>query len=256
MRFHKRHILLVIDNCPAHPVVPNLTNMEIVHLPPNTTSHTQSCDQGIIQDIKHKYRTRLLKKFIKASEEGVVFKTNALDTMLFLKQAWAEVSLSTIVNCFAHCGFQCPAADDSIEETSSENCLDPVDEEFMEQLSAMLPNDAAEETMDEHLNMDADLETTSALTDGQIADIVRQGPEDDDEDDDDIDNTTIHIQKPSFREVQQAVDTLRNYFSFSERATSLPHLVAIEKEIKQDAKELENCKVQTTLTNFFSHSPA
>ena len=39
-------------------------------------------------------------------------------------------------------------------------------------------------------------------------------------------------------------------FSFSERATSLPHLVAIEKEIKQDAKELENCQVQTTLTNF------
>ena len=49
----------------------------------------------------------------------------------------------------------------------------------MEQLSAMLPNDAAEETMDEYLNMDADLETTSALKDGQIADIAGQGPEDD-----------------------------------------------------------------------------
>lgn len=49
MQMRGRKILLIIDNCPAHPKVDNLSNMEIAYLPANTTSHPQPCDQGIIQ---------------------------------------------------------------------------------------------------------------------------------------------------------------------------------------------------------------
>ena len=52
MQLSGRKILLIIDNCPAHPNVPNLSNTEVVYLPPNTTSKTQPCDQGIIQALK------------------------------------------------------------------------------------------------------------------------------------------------------------------------------------------------------------
>ena len=36
----KRKIALIIDNCPAHPDVPVLDWVELIFLPPNTTSIT------------------------------------------------------------------------------------------------------------------------------------------------------------------------------------------------------------------------
>ena len=38
MRMKGMNILLIIDNCPAHPVIENLTNIKVASLPPNTTS--------------------------------------------------------------------------------------------------------------------------------------------------------------------------------------------------------------------------
>jgi hypothetical protein len=74
MRDEKRHVLLIIDNCPAHPKVSNLSNAKVVYLPPNTTSHTQPCDQGIIQAFKRRYRFHLLSKFIDCIDSQHDFK--------------------------------------------------------------------------------------------------------------------------------------------------------------------------------------
>ena len=38
-----------VDNCPAHPNVDNLQAIELVFLPPNTTSKTQPMVQGVIR---------------------------------------------------------------------------------------------------------------------------------------------------------------------------------------------------------------
>ena len=43
--FYLRKIALIVDNCPAHPDVNDLRAIELVFLPPNTTSHTQPMDQ-------------------------------------------------------------------------------------------------------------------------------------------------------------------------------------------------------------------
>ena len=50
----RRHIALVIDNATCHPDIP-LSNIKLVFLPPNTTSHTQPMDQGIIANFKSHY---------------------------------------------------------------------------------------------------------------------------------------------------------------------------------------------------------
>ncbi len=54
MRLQNRKILLLIDNAPVHIVDEdvNLTNVTIHFLPPNTTSHLQPCDAGIINSFK------------------------------------------------------------------------------------------------------------------------------------------------------------------------------------------------------------
>ena len=46
-RIEGRKISLLIDNCPAHPFVSDLTNVQLVFLPPNTDSVLQTMDQGV-----------------------------------------------------------------------------------------------------------------------------------------------------------------------------------------------------------------
>ena len=61
MRVQNRNILLLIDNAPTHALYENtnLTNIVIEHLPPNTTSHLQPCDQGIINSFKVRSKSYL-----------------------------------------------------------------------------------------------------------------------------------------------------------------------------------------------------
>ena len=65
----KRKIALIIDNCTAHPHVGNLKWVELIFLPPNTTSHTQPMDQGIIRAKKAKYRSLAVRKLTLALEK-------------------------------------------------------------------------------------------------------------------------------------------------------------------------------------------
>ncbi|XP_065667761.1 tigger transposable element-derived protein 4-like [Hydra vulgaris] len=62
--FQKRKIALKVDNCSAHPNVQKLNWVELIFLPPNTTSITQPMDQGVIRSLKAKYRSLAVKKQI------------------------------------------------------------------------------------------------------------------------------------------------------------------------------------------------
>ena len=62
-KFEKEHrkIVLIVDNCPAHPIIDGLKSIELVFLPPNTTSKTQPMDQGVIRSLKAKYCRNIIK---------------------------------------------------------------------------------------------------------------------------------------------------------------------------------------------------
>ena len=147
MRIKGRNILLIIDNWPAHPVIENLTHIEVAYLPSNTTSQTQPCDQGIIQALKHRYRMKLLAKFITAIDNQTEFRTTVLDAIMLLKQAWDEVSFVTMANCFRHSGF---VHDTTGEAHNLDEAMDDQDnEEVVERLDSLLPQDNAEDILDE-----------------------------------------------------------------------------------------------------------
>ena len=57
----QRKIILFIDNCTAHPHVQDLECIELVFLPPNTTSEIQPCDKGIIKTCKTYYRKNMVR---------------------------------------------------------------------------------------------------------------------------------------------------------------------------------------------------
>lgn len=63
MAIQKRLILLFLDNASSHPHL-KLSNIQLVFLPPRTTSELQPLDQGIINAVKVQYRKRVLKQLI------------------------------------------------------------------------------------------------------------------------------------------------------------------------------------------------
>ena len=67
-KFEKENckIVLIVDNCPAHPIVDGLKTIELVFLQQNTTSKTQPMDQGVIRFLKAKYRRKIIKRVIQA----------------------------------------------------------------------------------------------------------------------------------------------------------------------------------------------
>ncbi len=71
MRRQNRNILLLVDNAPTHALYETtyLTNITIKYLPPNTTSHLQPCDQGIINNFKSQYRKLYLRNRVKAFDK-------------------------------------------------------------------------------------------------------------------------------------------------------------------------------------------
>ena len=48
----------------VHPNIDGLRSIKLVFLAPNTTSHLQSCDQGIIHSLKRYYRARVVKNYL------------------------------------------------------------------------------------------------------------------------------------------------------------------------------------------------
>jgi hypothetical protein len=49
----------------------DLTNIELIYLPPNTTAHLQSMDAGIICSFKAKYKQEFCRHLIRQFDSGV-----------------------------------------------------------------------------------------------------------------------------------------------------------------------------------------
>ena len=98
---------MVIDNCPAHPQIEDLRAIHLEFLPPNTTSHTQPCNQGIINAFKHNYRAKIVRKYLQYidSESPSEFHISVLDARYDMRCAWGMITHETIANCFKHAGF-------------------------------------------------------------------------------------------------------------------------------------------------------
>ena len=113
-----RKVILIIDNCPAHPIIECLEAVELVSLPPNTTSKTQPMDQGVIRSLKAKDRKKIIQTSIRAVDIKKPFpKTSILDAMQWLTFPWSEVSEATIKYCFRKVGILEKSAEAIDEKT-------------------------------------------------------------------------------------------------------------------------------------------
>ena len=117
-----RKIVLIVDNCPAHPAVDGLKAIELVFLPPNTTLKSEPMDQGVIRSLKAKYRRKIIKRLIRAVDiKKKLPQTSILDAMWLLQSSWSEVSELFIKNCFPK---------RRISEKSTEQAINEEDDPF------------------------------------------------------------------------------------------------------------------------------
>ena len=100
-----KEIALIVNNCPAHPIVDGPKVIELIFLPSNTTSEKQPMDQGVIRSLKAFYRHSILKRFITSIDGGrSPTKVNMLEALTLLTAVWECVSPITLVNYFRKAG--------------------------------------------------------------------------------------------------------------------------------------------------------
>ena len=169
-----RQIALIIDNCPAHPDITGLEMINLIFLPPNTTSKNQPMDQGVIRSLKAHYRAILVRKQnVNIQMRGELPKITILEVMNILREVWDKVTKETIVNCFQKVGIS-----SEVEDYAENDLDDPfkVLEGALQDRNAqhhdLLPSDV---TTENFVDFDVDVSVTlpTPSTDEEILQAVR-----------------------------------------------------------------------------------
>jgi hypothetical protein len=96
--------VLLLDNASSHNHPPPLANLEIIFLPPNTTSKLQPLDAGIIAAFKKRFRSRQYANAalnFKNHQREKLFKLDILTAMKWSTSIMQyEITSTTIKNCF------------------------------------------------------------------------------------------------------------------------------------------------------------
>jgi hypothetical protein len=112
MRVSERSILLLVDNASPHIVddPAKYPHVKIHYLPPNTTSHLQPMDAGIIRTFKAHYKRLYLRHVLGEFESGLESPgdINVLQAIHLIDAAWKSVTRDTIRKCWRHTGIQPP----------------------------------------------------------------------------------------------------------------------------------------------------
>lgn len=239
---NKRKIALFVDNCTAHPHVQSLQSIELIFLPPNTTSEIQPCDQEML---KVHYRKNMVKRLICAINSGstaVDFKITLLDGLQMPRKAWESVTESTVSNCFRKAGFVLPLEPEAEEEDPFLN----LDEEGTSQDDPLLQLEIENPcTFDEYVAVDDDIQCAPLPTTKDIVSSVRQTSEEADENDDAGDPLPLATYERAYFALQE----LQPYLLHSSPSENLYRLLGdLETEL---FKARSNTCVQTMITDFF-----
>ena len=201
MKQQKRKIVMILDNCPAHPAVKGLHNTELIFLPPNSTSITQPMDGGVIRAFKQSYRKKLLIKRLAAFEAGQEFSFNLLDSLFLLRHSWDCVTPSLIANCFRHCGFGSMDEPGENEPLFEEEIVEVSN--IFERMRILFQIPCAIEFPD-YVRVDDELEVSNLLTDQQIIKCVMNKSDEEHIESEEADNADVNP-TPSNKQVLRSL---------------------------------------------------
>lgn len=171
-----RSVVLIMDNAGCHPheLKGKYSNIKIIFLPPNTTSHIQPLDLGIIQNFKVHYRRLLLRFVLSKIDETndtasqIVKSVDVLIAIRWVAEAWESVKEETIMKCFRNSGIT--GSSFSVVSRAYET-EDPFDEvEAQEELNDLVDQislgpDTTNCSMEEYINGEDNLPTCQQYDD-------------------------------------------------------------------------------------------
>ena len=155
----KKHVLLLLDNAPCHPVDLEFSNVTLQFLPSNTTSVLQSLDLGIIQNMKCHYCMQLLRAVLCQVEKGSTLEISksisVLDACHWIHTAVQNVKTHAIKHCFENAGILIERSCSDPTEGDNPTYLDELLHEAVNQLHVEEPL-----TLEVYTRVDQDAPTT------------------------------------------------------------------------------------------------
>jgi len=237
----RRKVCFIIDNCPSHPTIPDLTNIEIIFLPKNTTSVLQPMDGGVIRMLKAYYRRRLVESRIIAFDSKTEMHLDLLVALRFLKSSWDEINSTHIHNCYRHCGFK-----NSQLSNETENEMITVENIFSgtwERLQEAL-NISADITAMDYVDLDKAIDTGATLENFVVEKCTT---------DDQCKSEETHCEEPqpiipTHSSCLQAIDSIRQLMQTYDNEAQMHNLQQLEDFIK---KKMFQTQKQSKITDFF-----
>ncbi|XP_061190463.1 tigger transposable element-derived protein 4-like [Saccostrea echinata] len=204
-------------------------------------------DQGIIQSLKVQYRKRVLLKYINAIDKGQTPTISILDALHLLSQAWDNVTVSTISNCFRHAGFA----------TQNDNATPDEDEDFDIEYSIPLATLRAHglnpEMLQAFTTIDDEIETCADLSDNDIVEevLMKKTTEPMNESETTDDPSEPLIQPPNSEDTEAACELVRQYLVCRENSQDiLRHMNVILDTVRRN-NILKKSVQQSRITTFF-----
>ena len=266
-KFSREHrkVLMLVDNCPAHPSVSGLKAITLKFLPPNTTSHLQPMDQGIIQNMKVFYRKLVVERVIREIEAGreVDYKAiTVLDAIRMVHSAWHHVKPETIAHCFEHAGFSSLTMSASVQqqtelanmsEAATAAAPPPDHGNIWERLRAAgigIPEDLS---FNDFADVDDEVSVAATRTDSEIVAAVRQlddnGTSQDDDADDDVDDELQPPAPPTSADVINALAVINRWMESQSDVQQGFELVAQLEELTEHC--ISKSMKQATIEHYF-----
>eukprot|EP00171_Calliarthron_tuberculosum_P002433 IDg2433t1 len=245
-----RKVLLLVDNCSAHgnaTIFPAFSNVELVFLPPNTTSKLQPCDAGIIASMKVRYRSFQMERALDLAEEESVldiYKVDILSAMLAFKRIWNALSSSSIANCWKHTGLL-----GTVAEAGGGVSGHPDGRGDLQALLNQLVPTTSRISISDLLNLDGEDDCIQVATDSNLVEqVIDEGCDQTSEDYSD-DNAEEAIPLPSFKKQLGALSLCKRMCEFYDVPDSFRgQLAKLQRVVRC---ERSNSAQQMTLDQFF-----
>jgi hypothetical protein len=249
MRRKDKNILLLIDNAGPHgKTPPNLSNVTIKYLPPNTTSHLQPLDAGIIAAFKAHYRKLFLFHLIDQYDGKIPeSKMSLKDAIYFVVDAWDAVTDTTVQNCWRHTKIlgddeeQAQQFDITELQTQVQVLIDQLDVEYAETLSAR-----------EYIDLEQNEPAMEFISDSEIVQLVNSkysGDNANENNDNDDDETPLP--RMSSKQGKTALENALRYCEEQDEAIDPAFLAKLRALIRNAALQVQNEKKQLPLSDFF-----
>ncbi|CAB4475246.1 unnamed protein product [Rhizophagus irregularis] len=181
-------------------MIPNLTNIKLIYLPPNTTAHLQPMDAGIIHSFKAKYKKEFCKHIICQFDSGIDHienKLNLKEAIDYIAEGWNNITQKTIQNCWIKTGILPTYNDDNDDDVDEDDLESDLDDEDIEDYLDNLPN--SDDIIEYFQMLDHEIPTEENLTDKEIVNLVQFKKEggnlNDEEEDEDDEIPLVSVKK-------------------------------------------------------------